>query len=72
MFCKFCGNELAEDAKFCTKCGKIASDKEATAVSEPAPASVELEDATYEPPTDPERNERGGSRVGRHPLESAG
>ena len=23
MFCKYCGNEIAENTKFCTKCGKI-------------------------------------------------
>ena len=22
MFCKYCGNEVAENTKFCTKCGK--------------------------------------------------
>jgi hypothetical protein len=23
MYCKYCGNELTDDAKFCSKCGKI-------------------------------------------------
>lgn len=22
MFCKYCGNEVAENTRFCTKCGK--------------------------------------------------
>lgn len=26
MFCKFCGNNLDDDAKFCTKCGKLVGD----------------------------------------------
>lgn len=25
MFCKFCGNQLDDDAKFCSKCGKLVS-----------------------------------------------
>lgn len=27
MFCKYCGNELTEDARFCPKCGKINENK---------------------------------------------
>ena len=23
MFCKYCGNEVSENTKFCTKCGKM-------------------------------------------------
>ena len=29
MFCKYCGNELTEEARFCNKCGKII-DNEST------------------------------------------
>lgn len=28
MFCKYCGNQLPEDAKFCPKCGKITEEQE--------------------------------------------
>lgn len=28
MFCKYCGNELKEEAKFCTKCGKAVEVKD--------------------------------------------
>ena len=27
MFCKYCGNELTEEARFCPKCGKISENK---------------------------------------------
>lgn len=30
MFCKYCGNELTDDAKFCSKCGKIVETAEET------------------------------------------
>lgn len=26
MFCKYCGNEIADDSAFCSKCGKNAND----------------------------------------------
>ena len=45
MFCKFCGNELPENANFCPRCGGINDDtpnKEASVKQEPvkqAPAS---------------------------------
>ena len=42
MFCKYCGNELPENANFCPKCGKI---NEATA---PNPQ----EEPQYVPPID--------------------
>ena len=28
MFCKYCGNQLSDDAKFCSKCGKITDANE--------------------------------------------
>ena len=27
MFCKYCGNQLPEDAKFCPKCGKVTEEQ---------------------------------------------
>ena len=38
MFCKYCGNQLPEDAKFCPKCGKIAEEQTFnTAEAQPEP-----------------------------------
>ena len=28
MYCKYCGNELTDDAKYCSKCGKIVEKAE--------------------------------------------
>ena len=28
MFCKYCGNELSENANFCPKCGKVVAKEE--------------------------------------------
>lgn len=33
MFCKYCGNEVSENTKFCTKCGKMI-------ISEPLKSKV--------------------------------
>lgn len=33
MFCKYCGNEVSENTKFCTKCGKMI-------ISEPLQSKV--------------------------------
>lgn len=41
MFCKNCGREISENAKFCSGCG--------TPVSQPVPAQPELEFAAAEP-----------------------
>ena len=27
MYCKYCGNKLDEQAKFCSKCGKLVEDR---------------------------------------------
>ena len=67
MFCKYCGNELPEQANFCTSCGKITEERgddivvEAvapTATPDPDWAALEAE---REARLEAERDEMGGS-----------
>lgn len=37
MFCKFCGKEVADDAKFCPVCGGIATEEETYAIEAISP-----------------------------------
>ena len=47
MFCKYCGNELTEDAVFCSKCGKkIGTEAEESPAHENVP--VQEEDSVKE------------------------
>ncbi|MBP3392389.1 MAG: zinc ribbon domain-containing protein [Clostridia bacterium] len=66
MFCRFCGNELPEDANFCTKCGKTLDESQVQETPTEAPAV--LEDLIGDPATreqeDPfkrEKDELSGS-----------
>ena len=61
MFCKYCGNELTEDARYCPKCGKITENVEEEteqkeydffASATPVTPTVEIKDE--------ERNSLGG------------
>lgn len=40
MFCRYCGNELPEDAKFCNKCGKAVAEPESV-IHEAEPSKEE-------------------------------
>ena len=58
MFCKFCGNELPNDANFCTKCGKVVIQEENESVE-----SLITEFPDEQEPSvieDPEKDELGG------------
>ena len=50
MFCKFCGNEVADDMKFCPKCGATVESTEIPSVdelfAEPYAANDEEKDST--------------------------
>ena len=48
MFCKYCGQQLPDDAEFCTRCGRALSPKAsaAGAGSEPVPAGAAAGGAT--------------------------
>lgn len=51
MFCKYCGTQLNDDAKFCTACGKALVEEPAQAPTEPvykAPA-----EPVYQAPAEP-------------------
>ena len=46
MFCKYCGNQLPDDANFCPKCGKVTDEKtnntnESYSSYEPEPIAFE-------------------------------
>ena len=59
MFCKFCGNELPENAKFCPKCGKVAEAKEEETV---VVTDISFDDASVEASKqyNEEREQAGG------------
>jgi hypothetical protein len=40
MFCKFCGNQLDDDAKFCSKCGKLVGAETNENKKEPEPVVI--------------------------------
>jgi len=40
MFCRYCGTNLAADARFCEVCGKAMVESDAAATAIPAPAAV--------------------------------
>ena len=42
MFCKYCGNQLAEGANFCPRCGKIVDMTEIVPETIEEPAAVEV------------------------------
>ncbi|MBR2612760.1 MAG: zinc-ribbon domain-containing protein [Clostridia bacterium] len=51
MLCKYCGNELADDARFCSRCGKIVD------VTEPLPEQPLVDMPLPEtPPTQVQEN----------------
>lgn len=39
MFCRFCGNQLPDDAQFCSRCGKPVADSSATTQPQPTPTA---------------------------------
>lgn len=52
MFCKYCGNELEDEAKFCSKCGnevlrKAADEAPANVASESTPAVEAAENTSF-------------------------
>lgn len=49
MFCRNCGNQLADDAKFCNKCGTAAVPAEPVVAPPVAPAEPEIPTAPTEP-----------------------
>ena len=58
MFCTFCGNQLADDARFCTKCGApVVEDNKENAIE------AEILDASgdYEVIEDAEKSSRASS-----------
>ena len=62
MFCRFCGNELPDQANFCTKCGKMIDDAEVTQA--PAALADLIGDPAQRAQEDPfkgEKDELGGS-----------
>ena len=62
MFCRYCGNELPEDANFCPKCGKInemeGTPMPRTEVIDPMEGAAKME---YIDPFAKEKEMRGGS-----------
>ncbi|MBR2432441.1 MAG: zinc ribbon domain-containing protein [Clostridia bacterium] len=67
MFCKYCGNELPENANFCPKCGKINETTAPNPQEEPQYVPpIDLIDPNYysTSPVDPRQQEKddlGGS-----------
>jgi hypothetical protein len=61
MFCKYCGNELTENANFCPACGQFISE------TKPAPEKPEFEEIAVMPSVEKEeednreRRDLGGS-----------
>lgn len=48
MFCKFCGNEMDDGAKFCAKCGGIAPESEAHTADDAYVPEIILDPITEE------------------------
>ena len=45
MFCKNCGHELPEDAKFCMKCGTLLKSESSSAETDGKPIASNAEDS---------------------------
>ncbi len=67
MFCKYCGNELPENANFCPKCGKINEDaskddeNEITVLPSSEDNHEDIEVLEAEDPFKKEKTDLGGS-----------
>lgn len=56
MFCKYCGNEMPEQANFCSKCGKMQANEEPAVYQEYEPVAKET--YVYETQEDPFKEEK--------------
>ena len=63
MFCKYCGNEISEGGKFCSKCGKICNEEaepqEILNFETETPAE-NTETSSLDPALEAERDSLGG------------
>lgn len=64
MFCKYCGNELPEDANFCPQCGKMNEPKKDTKAENAVQSSFDFSSPVYQQTENPlverEKSHLGG------------
>ena len=53
MFCRYCGNQLPDEAKFCPKCGKITEAAQAAAEPAAQPVAESVVETAVEPVAQP-------------------
>lgn len=67
MYCKRCGKQLPNDAKFCKYCGERLAETAASYEGQPYPASPVSEPAAQSPVSTPRKRSERAERTGKPP-----